>query len=893
MKQSSNNIICFILFLCLTNSNHLKAQFQIEGIVSNNNQLLANVSICLTKSQKILSYTISNIQGKYQLTIPENYEKDDSVYVQFTCIGFQKKLLNINKAVRVYNIQLETATATLPDVIIKSIVKITVNHDTITYSVDAFAQKQDRKIGDVIKKIPGIEVLGNGKILYNGKAISNFYIDGDDILGDRYNIASNSIPVDMVDKIQMLENHQPIKALKSIRASDDVALNIKLKNTAKLKLHGTSEFAAGVPDKYDATINTLGFLKKQKFINVAKANNIGTDIKTEITQLNYKDYLNRIEKEEVSRLLFPQINYLTPVNKNRYFNNNSLLVSFNNLINLKKDVQLRTNLFYLPENQKFIQKNSTNVFLQNDTIRYVENQSSKSKEQQFTGDFQLNINKPNFYLNNKLTYQSSKSGINSIIERSRDTILQYYKDNRTIFANDFTILKVIKGKHIVDFFSYFSNTTQPEKSEWQQGLYAEILNNSIKYLSTKQYVKLPTFFTNNYFSYGKRITRYFIQTYKIGVAYQYQKLASNINLLQNNSVYTNAADSFVNNFSWQKTKAYFILGNDWNKEKLKINFRIPVNYFHFKLQNSVTDKFVVNPILSIKYNVGIENSLSLQASSNKYFGNIQSLYQGYIIQNYRSVASNNGLLTEQNNKNISIGFSYRRSVKIIFANILAGYNVINLNSISANEINSAIDRKILLPLNNTQKTWFVNMGISKYLFNVGTTAGMQFNFQKGTQYQLINNNLQSFNSSTINFSVSLSYNKSKWFNLNYKPNLVSSSSRANQAKSLPAAMQRLTIIQLQQSFDFAFYPTNNFIVKLTADQFYNNNKVTGSKSNIYFADISVRYKLKKLRTDVEFICTNIFNKRELINLVLFSNSFVESNISLNPRILLAKVVFTF
>jgi hypothetical protein len=170
---------------------------------------------------------------------------------------------------------------------------------------------------------------------------------------------------------------------------------------------------------------------------------------------------------------------------------------------------------------------------------------------------------------------------------------------------------------------------------------------------------------------------------------------------------------------------------------------------------------------------------------------------------------------------------------------------------------------------------------------------MQLNFQKGTIFQMINSNLQSFNSNSINLSANLSYNKSKWFNFNYKPILVSSTSKANQLKSMPSAIQKQTLIQFQQSLESVFYPSNNLQIKFTVDQFYYNNKITNNKTSMYFADFSLRYKFKKLRTDFELRCTNIFNNRELNNLILFSNSFIESNIALNPRILLAKVAFAF
>lgn len=55
--------------------------------------------------------------------------------------------------------------------------------DTIIYNVGSFAQQQDRSIGDVLKRMPGIDVANHGKIQYQGEDINKFYIEGSDLLG--------------------------------------------------------------------------------------------------------------------------------------------------------------------------------------------------------------------------------------------------------------------------------------------------------------------------------------------------------------------------------------------------------------------------------------------------------------------------------------------------------------------------------------------------------------------------------------------------------------------------------------------------------------------------------------------------------------------------------------
>ncbi len=85
----------------------------------------------------------------------------------FSSIGYSQKSEVLQNKSGIYNLTLEESSRRLEDVVVKSTPVYQVN-DTINYNVSAFADKMDRSIGDVIKKLPGIEMVGN-KILFNGK----------------------------------------------------------------------------------------------------------------------------------------------------------------------------------------------------------------------------------------------------------------------------------------------------------------------------------------------------------------------------------------------------------------------------------------------------------------------------------------------------------------------------------------------------------------------------------------------------------------------------------------------------------------------------------------------------------------------------------------------------
>ena len=123
--------------------------------------------------------------------------------------------------------------------------KITQRGDTIDYLVSSFRQKNDRSIADVISRMPGMEVGKDGSITYQGKSINKFYIEGMDLMGSKYGVASNNIDAGKVKKVQVMENHQPVKTLKDVVFSDQAALNIVLDEKVKDMWQGELSLAGG------------------------------------------------------------------------------------------------------------------------------------------------------------------------------------------------------------------------------------------------------------------------------------------------------------------------------------------------------------------------------------------------------------------------------------------------------------------------------------------------------------------------------------------------------------------------------------------------------------------------------------------------------------------------
>ncbi len=227
-----------LLLLNLT----VHGQTEIKGIVKNQNGetlIGANILVMQPKTHRILTYAITDKQGFYTLTLKHT---TDSLLVNASFLGYQPQKIRVANRSQKLDFTLQESQQKLKEVVIKT-QPVKQRGDTINYRVSALKQAEDKVLIDVIKRIPGVDVMTNGKILYQGKPINKFYIENMDMLEGRYNLASNNLPVDQIASVQVYENHQPIKLLDSLVYSENAALNIRLKKNFSYAL--PYELAAG------------------------------------------------------------------------------------------------------------------------------------------------------------------------------------------------------------------------------------------------------------------------------------------------------------------------------------------------------------------------------------------------------------------------------------------------------------------------------------------------------------------------------------------------------------------------------------------------------------------------------------------------------------------------
>jgi hypothetical protein len=838
----------------------------------------------------IIGFAITTTSGTYQLPFPPNtINKSLSLFV--TALGYRKETKRLNGFSAAYDFTLKTEDYRLPTVYIKNErPKLILRGDTLSYKVADFSAAQDRVIGDVIKKLPGISVDAQGRISYNGKIISNFYIEGDDLLDDKYNIATGSIQAQDVDKIEVMQHHQPIKMLKGKIVSDDVAMNITIKSDAKLHLFGQAELGGGVPDKYDANINAMTFKDKFKSINYVKANDIGKDIGNDLIAHNVSDRNQKIDNDDPNGLLSLGVAGTPDLPANRYLFNNASLITLNNLFHLHSDVQIKFNFSYLHDIQKQQYSIFSKTYLNGDTIAFSEKQNNRQSPDLLHLQLNININKENTYFNEALigdlNYQANQS---SLVTNGMGAD-QHLSNKIAKFYNESNYLLTLNNGMIINFYSYVSHLTKPELLTIDSGLnktLLPILNNDNNFI---QRLNIPTWATNNYFSF-KRVLKKITLKYKFGFNTQSQLLQSSLYAVTKGGAIRNAIDSSSNNLSWFRSKLYSDASFDIPGNQLSLSFNLPVilqqtSYSEsaYALRQKMVDIYF-NPQAKLLYKIGQENSLNLGYSLNNNVGNADDVARGYILKNYRTIEVNSAGLIQQKNQTVDLLLNLRKSAKMLFFYLNTSFSHISANAIQYSIINNNYQQNITLPYENGSNNWTISANVSKYLFFIHATLSGGPVWQMASANQIQNDRLIKSKTQSNGFNLGLDIKLQKKVNFSYKGYIAYSQSTIEGSLGT-------NFTQFNQQASLFYIPDERMIFTISGEHYYSKQPIL-NRVNYTFLDFSTRYNLKKNKIQFELNANNLLNTTAYTTSYLLANNFTSSTYRIPGRMVIGKVIFNY
>ena len=265
------------LLLLIVNSAF--AQIKLEGVVKDSigNPLdLANVVAINQETKALDAYGITNDQGRYKLSL----KKNASYKLQVSYIGMKtgEELFESKDADIVKNFTLKNDN-TLDEINLVYEMPVVVRGDTLIYNADSFNKGTERKLGDVLKNLPGVEINDDGQIEVEGKVVTKVMVEGKEFFDGDSKLATQNIPSNIVDKIQVLKNYAEVDQLSGVTNNqDNVAINIKLKEGKTNFWFGNVTFGGGASNQnalYLIQPKLFYYSPKYSINTITDLNNIG------------------------------------------------------------------------------------------------------------------------------------------------------------------------------------------------------------------------------------------------------------------------------------------------------------------------------------------------------------------------------------------------------------------------------------------------------------------------------------------------------------------------------------------------------------------------------------------------------------------------------------------
>jgi len=360
----------------------------LKGVVKNTmNEALANAEIIASPIGKIQNktFTLSLGNGRYSLKL-----KSGAKYrIQIIHLGYQKLFFEFTATKdETKDLILTPMTNELDEVVLEYKIPIEVKEDTITYNIDAFVNGQERKLREVLKKLPGIEVDREGNVTAQGKKVTKVLVEDKTFFTGNSKLAVNNIPADAVDQVQVLENYNEVGFLKGLQDSDELALNIKLKEDKKKFAFGDLEGGGGIKERY-IVHPTLFYYSPNTSLNfIGDLNNIG------IKSFTLSDYLEF--NGGFGKLMGDIRGYLSLANDSfsQFLLNNDFKANTNRFgaFNLRQSVSNKTDI------NSFLIANSSSTATETQTLNtYANNNNPFNENRTVTNSL------GNFFLLGKLT----------------------------------------------------------------------------------------------------------------------------------------------------------------------------------------------------------------------------------------------------------------------------------------------------------------------------------------------------------------------------------------------------------------------------------------------------------------------------------------------------------
>lgn len=842
-----------------------------------------------------ISFAITDENGNYKLPL----QVSTPYKIEVSHLGFSKitDTLQITQDTK-KNYTLLESSELLDQVIVSQKMAVVAKEDTIVYRTNQFKTGEERKLREVLRKLPGIEVDKAGNVKVNGKKVTKLMVEGQTFFTGDSKLAVNNIPADVVDEIVVLDNYSEIAFLKGLTDSNQMALDIKLKEDKKEFIFGDLEMGSGIKKRF-LLHPTLFYYGKKTAINViGDINNIGKksftlndyinfeggytallDGSTSFANiydsdfakfLNQKKFLyqkNDFGAGSISQKLSPSLKLeaFTIINKGKTEHqiNNTINYFTDNLIDENRKTITRNNLVFALSKIKLKYQPNTNTDL-------AYNASFKSSN----GDAIQNIN--SFSLQNSRFTNTDQQLKNVSIHQD------------VVFNKKFSLTHT---STVAASYNY-NKKENDYKRLFNQPIFNVLIpleeeeNDFYNLLNTSSVTKHEASINFKHYWILDNLNHIYPQ---FGITYRDDSFASmDGQLLEDGSINSFQDNDFNNDTNFKLNDAYIGLHYKVKKGNLIFKPGLVYHYYswnvnQFSEEVNNNKKSVLLPEFNVKYKLTTSEKIEFDYRLKTGFSNVEYYANRLRLTNFNQLRRGNENLENELYHTARLNYRQFNLYKGVYINANLSYihrkkSIRNTTQIEGvDQVNTSIYTSL------PEQSYVVSSSFGKQLGDYKLT--LLGNLSLNDYKRVINDKLIDYNSNDYGYTFKVKTNFKDLPNFEIGWN--------HQWSSLKSVNFKNNFTQIDPYLNLNWTFLNNFDLRVDYSYINYKNQNTNQINQFNTGNLSLNYNKDNSPWSFEIDASNVFDVRN-INENLFNQFLVEdTKIFVQPRTILLKISYKF
>ncbi|MGL4992581.1 MAG: outer membrane beta-barrel protein [Bacteroidales bacterium] len=227
----------------------------------------ATVRLLKASDSTFVVGTVTATKGEFTLK-----SQSPGLYLlQTSYIGYQSDyrpltITKDSKRVDLGVINLKESSVEITETIVKGkLPEVVVKQDTIEFHADSYGVAEGSVVEELIRKLPGVELTAEGKIMVEGKEITKLLVDGRDFFGSDMEMTLKNLPASVINKIQVVDRKSEKDRMTGFESQEkEKIINLTIKEDKKRGVFGNLRGGYGTKNRFDGSAMANGFYGEDK-----------------------------------------------------------------------------------------------------------------------------------------------------------------------------------------------------------------------------------------------------------------------------------------------------------------------------------------------------------------------------------------------------------------------------------------------------------------------------------------------------------------------------------------------------------------------------------------------------------------------------------------------------